>query len=907
MKKYFIFTILFFVIACMIFTKDTLAQIVYEDFEDESLLPFNVEIAEGNISQIVTPSDFQARSGDRVHRIVWSSENYNGARSGRSVEGSSYNQTRIKKEGWYGFSFYAPDTFPLSGKAIVLGQVIAWHPSLPRTNISIVVSIEPSGHLILTGAYGEGDGGKVTTVNTTIASKVSNNSWHDVVLYFRFSRNNQGVLKAWFDGDLEETPTVSYTGINLGNGGWDNDDQMTHGAYIKWGPYNWDVNNYSENDIREIFYDDIAYTSMNIDGAFDSIKSGNYGIGYALPDGGDELFRENFDQSMTGQWPNNWIVKRNSNIGNGLFIRDTPSVADKSLQFWDDNPLSKIEAIRYFPKQTDSFKVNWSFMQNGGNSAIGEGQRMALLSRDMVALELVVVNDSLVFVDDLGNENILANLEKGQWYAVDIIVDLPYLTASIYIDGERKLNNINFQKITSMFDGVLFGTSDESKGLHLYINNFNVSRLPPVFSVNFNDQTTPSKPQGWEVHQDQSTNTAIRDFPSITNKSMQFWDANEGGYVEVSRSFIPQNRPFAVSWKFRQQGLVEGHKMKLLKGKEKSAIEMVTDSNGSLLFQRSNGTFYNLGSVEAKVWHDVKVVVRPSTNKADVYLNGTLRRRDTPLLNNIDFVDRIEFGSSPDTLGPHLYVDDIVVEVGDALALEPLAQGFPKIPIVLKLDDLGNSGCNYVSDDWRRVTNFAASRGIKISIGLIAQALECHENHREKKLMKYIRKLDSDQLVDLWFHGYDHSSMPTKEFFNSGYAFQKARFVNSQELAQRALGRRFTTFGAPFNKTDADTEQVLKEDLNIKIWLFGDTEKPAGKEVLKRVDGVNIEIPTFVPNPEKFVEEYKRNAPNNNYFVIQGHPGNWGANGRYMDFIRLVDYLQDNDIPIVSASDLVDE
>ena len=115
------------------------AQTHAENFEDGSISPFTVEKIPGNTADIFTPADFPARAGDKVFRIVWHEENYNDRRSGRSVEGNSSQLERITGEGWYGFSFYAPKSFPGPDKSMVLGQIICWDHSLPKTNITITV------------------------------------------------------------------------------------------------------------------------------------------------------------------------------------------------------------------------------------------------------------------------------------------------------------------------------------------------------------------------------------------------------------------------------------------------------------------------------------------------------------------------------------------------------------------------------------------------------------------------------------------------------------------------------------------------------------------------------------------------------------------------------------------------
>ncbi len=267
---------------CSVFATPGWAQDISTGFEDGSLSPFGLESLPGNVSEVVTPTGFSARAGNKVNRIVWYADNYEGARTGRSVEGQSYKLDRITSEGWYGFSFYAPESFPVPDKRMVLAQIIAWDPSLPNTNITITVGVNALGALILEGAYGVGDGAKDVSVYTPIAPVLTKNTWHDVILYCNFSRDNTGILQAWYDGAPESSPTISATGINLGNGAWTDDNTLTTGGYIKWGPYCYDSANYVPGESREIYYDEISYLVGNPEGAFDLVKAEGYGT---IPEG----------------------------------------------------------------------------------------------------------------------------------------------------------------------------------------------------------------------------------------------------------------------------------------------------------------------------------------------------------------------------------------------------------------------------------------------------------------------------------------------------------------------------------------------------------------------------------------------------------------------------------------------
>jgi hypothetical protein len=866
-------------------TSIVLAQTAAEDFEDGSLSPFTVEIVPGNTSEIITPTGFSARAGTKVHRLVWNAANYDGTRASKSVEGLS-GSLKITADGWYGFSFYMPASFPVPGKTMVLGQIHAWHSSLPNTNITCVVGVETDGRMYLEGAYGVGDGGKTVTVRTTLSPKLAKGSWHDVVLYVKFARNNTGVLKAWLDGAPEASPTASFTGINLGNGAWTNDTLMTNGAYIKWGPYCWDNANYTTGESREIFYDEIAYQIGNPAGAFDLVKPAGYGTGYAVPAPGVAVMAETFDAMTTGAQPTGFTVVNGS--GTALTVRDIPSVTDKCMRFYDPNAATHSEATKVFTAQTGRFTAGWSFQQNGQ----GEGHCVALLNGTLSAIELYTIGGNLVYRTSTGADVILQAVPPNVWYDVDVDVNLTTLKADVYVGGVRKLTGASFRNDTTSIDRIRFGTSDASATWHFYINDITITQAPAVFSENFNAMTTGTSPAGWT--REANTALTVRDVPSVTDKSMQFYDGSTTTKGEAWNTFVPQTGTFAASWSFKQTGTAEGHRMALASGTTTTAVEFLT-SGGSLFYTNSAGSSVFVQAIPANVWYTVKVVVHPATSQADVYVNDVLKLSNQSLRNTVTSVDRVIFSTSDISASYHLYIDNVQVNDTGVPPLAALAAGIPRVPIVLKLDDLSTGGGN-VPNTWRRATDFANGRLMKISVGLIAKSLEVGN----ASYISYIQGLKNTGRVEIWFHGYDHVG---QEFNGPSYTDQKNRFVTSQSLAMTKLGFPFTAFGAPENAFDNTTVQVMSEDADMAVWLYGDPTRTAGKRVLDRVGAVNIESPTFVPNPEKFISGYQTSYSGRQYFVIQGHPGSW-TDARWVEFVRLIDWLRANNFTFTTPAEL---
>ncbi|MDR1281887.1 MAG: polysaccharide lyase [Opitutaceae bacterium] len=249
-------------------------QTATANFEAGTLAPFRVEIAPGNLSEVIEPTGFAPRAGRKVHHLRWSRSNYNGSRTSRGVEGTSgRGNPRITEEGWFAFSFRLPDTFP--AKAVILGQLICWTPGLPKTNKTVALSLNANGRLTLDGYSGDGTGGATREAVRPLLPSVEREVWHDVVIYVRFSNKNTGVMKAWIDGAPEAAPTADVSGINLGNGAFDDTGRMTAGAYVKWGMYCHDTANHTEGETRDAFFDEVSYLVGNPPGAFDLVRPKN--------------------------------------------------------------------------------------------------------------------------------------------------------------------------------------------------------------------------------------------------------------------------------------------------------------------------------------------------------------------------------------------------------------------------------------------------------------------------------------------------------------------------------------------------------------------------------------------------------------------------------------------------------
>jgi len=233
-------------------------------------------------------------------------------------------------------------------------------------------------------------------------------------------------------------------------------------------------------------------------------------------------------------------------------------------------------------------------------------------------------------------------------------------------------------------------------------------------------------------------------------------------------------------------------------------------------------------------------------------------------------------------------------------------RGKPAPRIVLKLDDFGPRN-GTVHPKWIKVAEFAKEKNIPVTFGIVAKGLE--EN--APAFVQWTKEHHAAGDIEFWNHGYDHAEGPNaegkkvQEFNGTGLDHQKTHMADANRLAREKLGFPFVSFGAPFNATDENTVRVLEESPDIKVWMYGNRNQPAGKKVLSRCYSVTIESPTFIPNYADFLEGYAHNR-GAEYFVMQGHPTHWNDD-RWNQFTKIVEFLIAQKASFVKASDFVEK
>lgn len=223
--------------------------------------------------------------------------------------------------------------------------------------------------------------------------------------------------------------------------------------------------------------------------------------------------------------------------------------------------------------------------------------------------------------------------------------------------------------------------------------------------------------------------------------------------------------------------------------------------------------------------------------------------------------------------------------------------------VILKLDDMSHRG-GKVPDSWERTYEYLSEQNVAFSVGIIGQSL----GGETPLYFERLKAWAAGGLVEFWNHGYDHKQWESngqriREFQGTSYAHQFAHIMQTQDLAQANLGLTLVSFGAGFNSIDENTVQALQDCPDLKVWLFGSTQNPGGKHVLKRNYKINLEHKTGQLDFEQFMQAY-HSQERGELLVLQGHPMLWDA-GEFATFQQMIAFLKDEGAIFILPRDTI--
>lgn len=114
--------------------------------------------------------------------------------------------------------------------------------------------------------------GCVTPTEPTLVKDIPRDRWIPVIVHVVVSRQQQGQVELWFDGASKDKPTYSAKNINFGFGVWRDDDTIEGRMHFTFGQYAWDESNYTPNETRVNYFDNIHIVNEGRDDGWEDVN-----------------------------------------------------------------------------------------------------------------------------------------------------------------------------------------------------------------------------------------------------------------------------------------------------------------------------------------------------------------------------------------------------------------------------------------------------------------------------------------------------------------------------------------------------------------------------------------------------------------------------------------------------------
>ena len=224
--------------------------------------------------------------------------------------------------------------------------------------------------------------------------------------------------------------------------------------------------------------------------------------------------------------------------------------------------------------------------------------------------------------------------------------------------------------------------------------------------------------------------------------------------------------------------------------------------------------------------------------------------------------------------------------------------------VLLKADDYF-AWSDTMRENWAYYLDYVVNqKKIKSGVGIIGVCLLNKDGN--EPFIQDTRTLVDRGYLEVFHHGYDHLADTEHdppdwwEFKNTAYEYQKAHFEDAHNLVKEKLGLTMTAFMAPFGCVDATTTQVLDENDDMKVWVWGRNDS---NKLLLTEGGGWIEWPAGSPDYSYFLEAYN---PTREYVVVQLHPDYAAFRERFHEFEQAVDYLRAQNVTFLRITEYYD-
>jgi hypothetical protein len=228
-------------------------------FEDGTIAPYTICTTQNpNYGQPFT------KDGQKCMKFYWTQVGFDGTRMDKGAEACS--DLDIYKEGWFGFHFYLPATGYPNNKETGIAQIFAEHGCSSWAAMLIVRNNK---------LYLQHRSACVNPTEVLIANDIQRDAWKPVIIHFKASQQNAGLMEVWYAGAGKGSPTYKATNINFAWGVWSGDvlnsavaDNMIK---LKYGMYCYDSANYTTGESRVVYFDNVSQVNGNPTNAWETV------------------------------------------------------------------------------------------------------------------------------------------------------------------------------------------------------------------------------------------------------------------------------------------------------------------------------------------------------------------------------------------------------------------------------------------------------------------------------------------------------------------------------------------------------------------------------------------------------------------------------------------------------------
>ncbi|WP_217591672.1 stalk domain-containing protein [Cohnella sp. GbtcB17] len=335
------------------------------------------------------------------------------------------------------------------------------------------------------------------------------------------------------------------------------------------------------------------------------------------------------------------------------------SIYNNTLKISDASTRLPVSMSRKFPAQSEgTLTMEFRFKP----FSVINGLHWQLLGGDTpgVSIATSASGSNLLLETSGGGTVTLQAYSANVEYGVKVIANLSTQKTDVYVNGILRASAQNFANTVSSLNRFQLTTGVASTGdffftpLHIYKGYAVNERLLSVMPASGN------LPQDWTaVLNGGSIKVAeMLSAPKPDVNSLKIDASASTGSMTLAKSFAAISGDLTAEYKIFIPAKTDGLAAELRSGST-TAIKLFT-SNGKLSYEAAAGTPVELYDYKANLWYRLKVVLKPASHKADLYINGKLQAADVNIAAGIASVDGIRFSTSAANKGL-MWLDDILV------------------------------------------------------------------------------------------------------------------------------------------------------------------------------------------------------------------------------------------------------